>query len=299
MDPEEIENILNGGEGDGSYAHLARLIQRAQAPATASELAREDLAVAAFRRLAPVRYSRRERVLSRFTPLKVAVAAAAFVVAGGGFTAALTHAFTHAPAHPTTSTVPAKASDKVGTVSKAASSSNETSSPKPSTGTGKGESKTSSGSKTTPSTTGSSQGKKSPDGKQNGKSKQSSDSKQAKGTAIAPGLTGSAVQASYRGLCVSYSKAVTTLQSSSKVATKAPKLQSSQRFLRLAENALNQGLTVPQFCSDILGTKVPSLSLPSSGQGSASATGNGATAGSSSGSNRSDSGGDSSSSGSN
>lgn len=294
MDPEEIENILNGGEGDGSYAHLARLIQRAQAPATASELAREDLAVAAFRRLAPVRYSRRERVLSRFTPLKVAVAAAAFVVAGGGFTAALTHAFTHAPAHPTTSTVPAKASDKVGTVSKAASSSNGTSSPKPSTG--KGESKTSSGSKTTPSTTGSSQGKKSPDGKQNGKSKQN---KQAKGTAIAPGLTGSAVQASYRGLCVSYSKAVTTLQSSSKAATKAPKLQSSQRFLRLAENALNQGLTVPQFCSDILGTKVPSLSLPSSGQGSASATGNGATAGSSSGSNKSDSGGDSSSSGSN
>ena len=294
MDPEEIENILNGGEGDGSYAHLARLIQRAQAPATASELAREDLAVAAFRRLAPVRYSRRERVLSRFTPLKVAVAAAAFVVAGGGFTAALTHAFTHAPAHPTTSTVPAKASDKVGTVSKAASSSNGTSSPKPSTG--KGESKTSSGSKTTPSTTGSSQGKKSPDGKQNGKSKQN---KQAKGTAIAPGLTGSAVQASYRGLCVSYSKAVTTLQSSSKVATKAPKLQSSQRFLRLAESALNQGLTVPQFCSDILGTKVPSLSLPSSGQGSASATGNGATAGSSSGSNKSDSGGDSSSSGSN
>ena len=297
MDPEKIENILNGGEGDGSYAHLARLIQRAQAPATASELAREDLAVAAFRRLAPVRYSRRERVLSRFTPLKVAVAAAAFVVAGGGFTAALTHAFTHAPTHPTTSTVPAKASDKVGTVSKAASSSNGTSSPKPSTG--KGESKTSSGSKTTPSTTGSSQGKKSPDGKQNGKSKQSSDNKQAKGTAIAPGLTGSAVQASYRGLCVSYSKAVTTLQSSSKVATKAPKLQSSQRFLRLAESALNQGLTVPQFCSDILGTKVPSLSLPSSGQGSASATGNGATAGSSSGSNRSDSGGDSSSSGSN
>lgn len=294
MDPEEIENILNGGEGDGSYAHLARLIQRAQAPATASELAREDLAVAAFRRLAPVRSSRRERVLSRFTPLKVAVAAAAFVVAGGGFTAALTHAFTHAPAHPTTSTVPAKASDKVGTVSKAASSSNGTSSPKPSTG--KGESKTSSGSKTTPSTTGSSQGKKSPDGKQNGKSKQN---KQAKGTAIAPGLTGSAVQASYRGLCVSYSKAVTTLQSSSKAATKAPKLQSSQRFLRLAENALNQGLTVPQFCSDILGTKVPSLSLPSSGQGSASATGNGATAGSSSGSNKSDSGGDSSSSGSN
>lgn len=297
MDPEEIENILNGGEGDGSYAHLARLIQRAQAPATASELAREDLAVAAFRRLAPVRYSRRERVLSRFTPLKVAVAAAAFVVAGGGFTAALTHAFTHAPTHPTTSTVPAKASDKVGTVSKAASSSNGTSSPKPSTG--KGESKTSSGSKTTPSTTGSSQGKKSPDGKQNGKSKQSSDNKQAKGTAIAPGLAGSAVQASYRGLCVSYSKAVTALQSSSKVATKAPKLQSSQRFLRLAESALNQGLTVPQFCSDILGTKVPSLSLPSSGQGSASATGNGATAGSSSGSNRSDSGGDSSSSGSN
>lgn len=294
MDPEEIENILNGGEGDGSYAHLARLIQRAQAPATASELAREDLAVAAFRRLAPVRSSRRERVLSRFTPLKVAVAAAAFVVAGGGFTAALTHAFTHAPAHPTTSTVPAKASDKVGTVSKAASSSNGTSSPKPSTG--KGESKTSSGSKTTPSTTGSSQGKKSPDGKQNGKSKQN---KQAKGTAIAPGLTGSAVQASYRGLCVSYSKAVTTLQSSSKAATKAPKLQSSQRFLRLAESALNQGLTVPQFCSDILGTKVPSLSLPSSGQGSASATGNGATAGSSSGSNKSDSGGDSSSSGSN
>lgn len=289
MDPEEIENILNGGEGDGSYAHLARLIQRAQAPATASELAREDLAVAAFRRLAPVRYSRRERVLSRFTPLKVAVAAAAFVVAGGGFTAALTHAFTHAPAHPTTSTVPAKASDKVGTVSKAASSSNGTSSPKPSTG--KGESKTSSGSKTTPSTTGSSQGKKSPDGKQNGKSKQN---KQAKGTAIAPGLTGSAVPASYRGLCVSYSKAVTTLQSSSKAATKAPKLQSSQRFLRLAESALNQGLTVPQFCSDILGTKVPSLSLPSSGQGSASATGNGATAGSSSGSNKSDSGGDSS-----
>ena len=289
MDPEEIENILNGGEGDGSYAHLARLIQRAQAPATASELAREDLAVAAFRRLAPVRSSRRERVLSRFTPLKVAVAAAAFVVAGGGFTAALTHAFTHAPAHPTTSTVPAKASDKVGTVSKAASSSNGTSSPKPSTG--KGESKTSSGSKTTPSTTGSSQGKKSPDGKQNGKSKQN---KQAKGTAIAPGLTGSAVPASYRGLCVSYSKAVTTLQSSSKVATKAPKLQSSQRFLRLAESALNQGLTVPQFCSDILGTKVPSLSLPSSGQGSASATGNGATAGSSSGSNKSDSGGDSS-----
>lgn len=294
MDPEEIENILNGGEGDGSYAHLARLIQRAQAPATASELAREDLAVAAFRRLAPVRSSRRERVLSRFTPLKVAVAAAAFVVAGGGFTAALTHAFTHAPAHPTTSTVPAKASDKVGTVSKAASSSNGTSSPKPSTG--KGESKTSSGSKTTPSTTGSSQGKKSPDGKQNGKSKQN---KQAKGTAIAPGLTGSAVPASYRGLCVSYSKAVTTLQSSSKTATKAPKLQSSQRFLRLAESALNQGLTVPQFCSDILGTKVPSLSLPSSGQGSASATGNGATAGSSSGSNKSDSGGDSSSSGSN
>ncbi len=289
MDPEEIENILNGGEGDGSYAHLARLIQRAQAPATASELAREDLAVAAFRRLAPVRYSRRERVLSRFTPLKVAVAAAAFVVAGGGFTAALTHAFTHAPAHPTTSTVPAKASDKVGTVSKAASSSNGTSSPKPSTG--KGESKTSSGSKTTPSTTGSSQGKKSPDGKQNGKSKQN---KQAKGTAIAPGLTGSAVPASYRGLCVSYSKAVTTLQSSSKTATKAPKLQSSQRFLRLAESALNQGLTVPQFCSDILGTKVPSLSLPGSGQGSASATGNGATAGSSSGSNKSDSGGDSS-----
>ncbi|WP_276939747.1 hypothetical protein [Ferrimicrobium acidiphilum] len=289
MDPEEIENILNGGEGDGSYAHLARLIQRAQAPATASELAREDLAVAAFRRLAPVRSSRRERVLSRFTPLKVAVAAAAFVVAGGGFTAALTHAFTHAPAHPTTSTVPAKASDKVGTVSKAASSSNGTSSPKPSTG--KGESKTSSGSKTTPSTTGSSQGKKSPDGKQNGKSKQN---KQAKGTAIAPGLTGSAVPASYRGLCVSYSKAVTTLQSSSKTATKAPKLQSSQRFLRLAESALNQGLTVPQFCSDILGTKVPSLSLPGSGQGSASATGNGATAGSSSGSNKSDSGGDSS-----
>ena len=280
---------MNGGEGDGSYAHLARLIQRAQAPATASELAREDLAVAAFRRLAPVRSSRRERVLSRFTPLKVAVAAAAFVVAGGGFTAALTHAFTHAPAHPTTSTVPAKASDKVGTVSKAASSSNGTSSPKPSTG--KGESKTSSGSKTTPSTTGSSQGKKSPDGKQNGKSKQN---KQAKGTAIAPGLTGSAVPASYRGLCVSYSKAVTTLQSSSKTATKAPKLQSSQRFLRLAESALNQGLTVPQFCSDILGTKVPSLSLPGSGQGSASATGNGATAGSSSGSNKSDSGGDSS-----
>jgi hypothetical protein len=294
LDPEEIENILNGGEGDGSYAHLARLIQRAQAPATASELAREGLAVAAFRRLAPMGSSRRERVLSRFTPLKVAVAAAAFVVAGGGFTAALTHAFTHAPTHPTTSTVLAKASDKVGTVSKAASSSNETSSPKRSAG--EGASKATSASKASPGQAGSNQGKKSPDGKQNGKSKHNN---QAKGTAIAPGLTGSAVPASYRGLCVSYSKDVTTLQSSSKTATKAPKLQSSQRFLRLAESALNQGLTVPQFCSDILGTKVPSLSLPSSGQGSASATGNGATAGSSSGSNKSDSGGDSSSSGSN
>lgn len=289
MDPDEIESILNGGDGDGPYAHLARLVRTAQAPATSSELAREDLAVAAFRH--SIRPLRRERVLSRFTPIKVAAAAAAFIVAGGGFTAALTHAFTHASTNPTTNTVKSTPSEKVGSVARAGSSSSQLSTRASTTGSGVPKaSKGSSG------TIGSGTGSDNPNGKQNGKGKHHD---QGNGTSIAPGLNGSAVPASYRGLCVSYSKAITALQSSPTPTKKVLKLQSSQRFMRLAESALNQGLTVPQFCSDVLGTKVPNLNLPESGLNSASSTENGSTVGSSSNSKKSDSGGGSNSSGSN
>lgn len=257
MDPDEIESILGGGDPLGT-SRLAKVIRTARSAPTAAELAREDVDVAAFRREILGRQAQRQRVLSRFTPLKIAAAAAAFVVVGGGFTVALTHTLEH----PTTHVVPRQAATP--TKAQPTSGSRDSKSTG-STGTG---SKASSSSATGSNTPASGQTSTAVSG--GGTSKQGNGNgdgnNQGQGATIAPGLTGSAVPASYRGLCVSYQDASSQAQAVSKSSTEAlHKLQKSTKFMRLAESALNQGLTVPQFCSKILGTSTVSPSVPGFG----------------------------------
>ena len=242
MDPDEIESIL-GGDGDRlAMARLAELVRTAQRPPTASELAREDLDLAQYRRTIRQRGVRRQRVLSRFTPVKVAAAAAAFVVVGGGFTVALTHALTRptiqvAPKQATVSPRQVKSTNTQGGSSTGLSSAS------------KAPGRSDSGQSTSSGDAG---GKGSDKGQQ---TKAVHGQGQQQGTTVAPGQTGAAVSASYRGLCVSYVKATSqTPVTSDGVSKTLHKLQSSTKFLRLAESALNQGLTVPQFCSQVLGS---------------------------------------------
>ncbi|WP_298338275.1 hypothetical protein [Ferrimicrobium sp.] len=270
MDPDEIEDILGGHGATSSNGHLARLVRAAQAPATIHELAAEDVAVAAFRRSVVVGSAQQRRAFSRFTPLKVAAAAAAFVVVGGGFTAALTHAFTH-PAATT------KPSATQATQSKAQVSPSRQQVAPSKKDNGQNSKKTPSGSEHSTKVAESGQTKN--QDKQNGQG-QGKQNGQGQGTLVAPGQVGSVIPASYHGLCLSYSKAISERQSSSAVTTKVSKLQSSKQFLRLAESALNRGLTVPEFCSTILGTKLPSPSVPGFGLNPTSSSGNGNASGS-------------------
>ncbi|WP_298211726.1 hypothetical protein [Ferrimicrobium sp.] len=267
MDPDEFENILNGDSDTASETHLARLIRTAQAPATTHELAAEDLAVAAFRRSVVLGSAQRRRVFSRLTPLKVAAAAAAFVVVGGGFTAALTHAFARSGA----TTRPS--------VSPATQPKTQPNSPRPQIAPSKenngpaGQQVPSASEQPTNVASGQNKSKKNSKGKHNG---------QGKGMLVTPGQVGSAMPTSYHGLCLSYSKALTDLQGASAPTTRASKLQTSKQFLQLAESALNRGMTVPEFCSMILGTKVPNPSVPGFGLNSSASTGDGNGSGSSS-----------------